>query len=387
MAYIPETESGNKVSTLNSSTSPLVSAAVFTGSWEDVSQYNSVVVAVNTDQDGTFSIQFSPDGINIDSSLTRYYRADQIEAPHRFTITRRYFRIIFTNNNPSLSNQNHLRLQTTFGDKGDLNAPNDSVVPQDFDSTCTRPTNFDNEVPLGLRQGYRSWNKFGYNSDIDVGTEVIASQGGTFTPLYSAVTIDVSSASANDTLLGTGARTVLIDGVGPDYVYQTESLDMNGVTPVTTSNTWIGVNRVQITESGSLKTNDGTITIAATAGATQAQIPAGGGTTQALIYHSPSDRKALIKRMSVNMIKISGGGGSPVATIKGWVYSSVTNSTKEIFRVSMDSSVSNYIEVDFSSPNLIDEKSTFWLEGTTDVNNTVISARVDIVEARTPSGY
>jgi hypothetical protein len=52
----------NKLDPSNSSTAILTSSSVFTGDWVDVSQYSDVVVSVATDQNGAYSVQFSPDG-------------------------------------------------------------------------------------------------------------------------------------------------------------------------------------------------------------------------------------------------------------------------------------------------------------------------------------
>jgi len=271
MSYFPD---NNFVSTLNSSSSLLAAAAVFTGTGEDVSQYNSVVVSVKTDQDGHYSVQFSNDNTNWDSTLTRYYRTNQIEAPHRFTITRKYCRIVFTNS--SASDQTYLRLQTTFGEKSELNAPADASLPQDFDATVSRPTDFKYETALGLRQGYTLWNKFGYNEDIDTGKESIWSPGGIFVPIVTARTLSVVSTSTADDDGGTGANSIIIYGIDADWKAQTVVVTLDGTTPVVTTETWMGINRMSIYVSGSGGVNAGTITATATTEATdQADIPLG----------------------------------------------------------------------------------------------------------------
>ena len=220
------------VSDGNSSTSALDNGNTFTGDWEYVADHDSLVVAVKTDQDGQFTVEFSPDGTNADSVLTRYYRTSQIEAPHRFTIARAWARVTFTND--SGSNQTYFRLQTLLGDKSELNAPCDSTLAQDFDATVVRPTDYHYEVALGRRQGAQTWNKFGYNDDVDSGTEVLAAFGGTFTPLTSAVALDISSSSANDdgNPAGTGARTLRIFGVDANRMSVTEDITLNGTTTV-----------------------------------------------------------------------------------------------------------------------------------------------------------
>ena len=81
-APLPVIPTTGVVSTANSTTTLLTDTSTFTGAWEDVSAYDSVIVAVKTDQNGIFTVQLSPDGSNQDSTLTRYYRATQIEARH-----------------------------------------------------------------------------------------------------------------------------------------------------------------------------------------------------------------------------------------------------------------------------------------------------------------
>lgn len=370
------------VSTVNSSTTALDDTDVFTGEWEDVSAYNSLTVAVKTDQNGTFSIQFSPDGTNQDSTLTRYYRTNQIEAPHRFTITRRYARVVFTND--SGSDQTYFRLQTILGDHGELNAPTDSTLAQDFDATVVRPTDFKYEVAEGLRQGYTTWNKWGYNPDIDVGTETVWSVGGTFTPLSSAGTLEVVSSSANDDgdPAGTGAQSIIIYGVDANYDEQTEVVTMNGTTAVTTTNSWLGVNRAAIYLSGSGGINAGDISITATTGGSdQAEIPAGEGSTQHAFFFVPAGHVGLMDWLWVNAVKTS-GGSNPIITTKVWVTSLVSGSKYEVFRDNLDIQRDNHSDIRPSQPFVVGEKSLVEVQVTTDTNNTAVSARFSLITAR-----
>lgn len=373
----------NVISIVNSTATPLSSGASFTGTAEDVTRYNSIVVAFATDQNGYFTVQFSNDGTNWDSTLTRYYRTTQIEAPHRFTITRRYVRVTFTNT--SASAQTYLRLQTVFGEKSPLNAPCDSNLAQDFDATVVRPTDFKHEVALGRRQGATLWNKFGYNSDIDTATdpEVIASFGGAFTPLTTASTLTVVSSSTDDdgSPAGIGANRVVVYGVDANRKSQTEIVTLNGTTNVVTTSTWLGVNRVAVYLAGSSLTNVGTITITATTGgSTQAEMPAGQGTTQQCIFFTQTDHQALFEWFVLNTLKQS--GANPVVTIKGWVFSQVSNAKYEVFREKVDTSVENTVIVKPPLPFVVGEKSCFWLEAETTQDNTEVSARFSLIEYR-----
>lgn len=368
----------------NSTTTLLTAGSTYTGTWVLATGYDSVMVAVKTDQDGTFSVQFSPDGSNADSTLTRYYRTAQIEAPHRFTIARAYYRVTFTNS--SASDQTYLRLQTIRGNKAPLNAPLDSVLSQDFDSLPVRPSSYVAEVAMGQRQGHVLWNKFGFNTDVDTATpEVVASWGGSYTPPTTARTLSVVSTSTADSSAGTGARNIVIYGIGANRKSQTVVVTMNGTTPVVTTETWLGVNRIAIGLSGSGQVNAGTITATATTDATiQGQVPAGAGTSQQCIFHVQSGHTALVEFVRAGVIRF-GNGAEPVVTVRGWVYSPVSNSRYEVLRVVIDASLNNGAEVNTPSPFPIAGPAVFWLQATTTRDDTQVSARFVLKEIRAAS--
>jgi hypothetical protein len=365
------------ISTSNSSSTPINAGLNFTGAVENVSDYDSLTVAVATDQDGYFEIQFSTDGVNIDSTLTRYYRTSQIEAPHRFTITRQFFRIIFYNT--SASNQTFFRLQILLGVKSDLNIPVDSTMSQDFDAISVRPTGFTEEIALGLRQGSSTWNKFGYNTDVDTGSsEVVASFGGAFNQkLIPGETLDIVSDSVNDTnSAGTGVRQIVIFGVDADWNEVTEVLAMNGTTVVTTANVFIGVNRMTIFTSGSSDSNVGTVTATATTSSNvMAEMPAGEGTTQQAIFYVPAGHQFLATWLYINAIKSSGGGSDPDVNFKAYVYSDVVASMFEVYRDDIDLSIETTKQLKPSEPFIIGEKSIFWVEADSTSNNTSVRCR------------
>ena len=125
---------GGVVSTVNSTTSILIAAATFTGTGEDVSNYPSVVVAAKTDQAGTLYIEFSPDNTNWDSSLSFVVSAG-INEVHRITVTRKYFRVRFTN---GAVNQGYFRMQSLLGAQPALTSALNSSVQSDADSLVTR---------------------------------------------------------------------------------------------------------------------------------------------------------------------------------------------------------------------------------------------------------
>ena len=75
----------------------------------------------------------------------------------------------------------------------------------------------------------------------------------------SAGTVFLASTDANDTAAGTGARTVLVEGVDTAGDEQQEIVTLNGTTKVETAKTWHGINRLLVLTAGTSRYNEGTI--------------------------------------------------------------------------------------------------------------------------------
>jgi hypothetical protein len=375
------TQSSNSLDELNSSSTPLLAGTTFTGPWVDVGTATDILTAVATDQDGTYSVQFSPDGVNQDSTLTRQYRTNQINVPHRFTITRKYYRVVFTNT--STTDQTFFRIQSHIGVYSNLNAPIDGTIAQDFDSIVVRPTDYRDEVALGLRQGKTLWHKWGYNQDIDTTSEeMIVSEGGNRTFLTTASTLSLVSSDVNDVDSGTGAHGVVLYGIDSNRKSQIEVVLLNGTTPVITGLTWLGINRMALFRSGSSQVNEGTLIATATSDASvQAHMPSGEGTTQQAIFFTQAGHTALATGLLINALKQS-GGSSPKLTIKAWVLSFVSNSKYEVFRYSIDTSVENHLDYPPEDRFPVGENSVLYFTAGTDTNNTTVGLRFSIIESR-----
>lgn len=369
-------------STINSSTSTLAAGATFTGTGE-LNDYSDVMIVVKTDQDGTAYFEFSTDGTNWDSSISSNYHTSEINPPKILVKGYRYFRVRFTNT--SASTQSYFRLGVYYGSFNKLTTSIDGLLPQNFDAIAVRPTDYRYEAALGNREGATTWNKWGYNVDVDTGSsETIWSPGGTFVPLTSASTLSfVSTSTADITSSGTGAQSIIVYGIDANRLSQTEVIQLNGVTPVVTTSTWLGINRLSIYLSGSGGVNAGKITATAVTGSTvQGEIPVGGGSSQQAIFFSQSDHQVLLDWLLINITRLSGGGVQPTVTIKMWVKSFVSGSKYEVFRYVMDTAVENNVELMPTQPFPIGEKSVVWIEATTDTNNTIVSARFSGIEVK-----
>lgn len=241
-------------------------------------------------------------------------------------------------------------------------------------------SNYKYQVALGNVSGATTWNKFGYNADVDVGTEVVASFGGTFAPLLSASTLSIVSTSTSDTLAGTGSTRVILYGVNADRESTIEVVEMNGTTPVVTTSTWLGINRVSNYLAGTNQVNVGTITVTATSDSSvQAEIPAGEGSTQQLIFFSDTGKTCLMDWLTLNADKTS-GGGNPRVTFKIWVYSAVSQSKYLVARFIIDTQTVTNLEYRPTQPFILGEKSVIWVEATTDTANTEVTGRFSLIE-------
>lgn len=365
----------------NNSTTLLTNSSTFTGTWE-TSNLPDLMITIKTDQNGVLYVDFSPDGTNVDSTLSFNYNTARINPPHILVKGARYFRVRFTNN--SGSDQTYLRLKTDLGHFQKLTASVNGTLSETYDAIVVRPTSFENEVAMNKRQGVTLWNKFGYNLNVNsTSAEVIASFGGTFSRMTSAGTLNVvSSSTADANPSGTGVRQIVIVGIDENRLAQQEVVNMNGTSVVTTSEQWLGVNRVAGYSHGSGEVNEGTITITATSGgSTQAQMPAGDGVTQQCIFHVQANHTFLTNWLWINIRKLS-GGSAPRVTVTGWVYSPVSGGKYKIFTGNFDTAIKNVWELSPKFPFPITEKSVMWFEADTNTNDTAVALRFSGAEHR-----
>jgi hypothetical protein len=119
---------------------------------------------------------------------------------------------------------------------------------------------FELQVARGQIQAHSVVTIAGYNSDVDTSWEMITPVGNLSYPA-AALQMTVSSADADDTSAGTGARTVLITGLDANYAVISETVTMNGQTAVTTTNSFLRINAMLVTTAGTSLANEGIIYI------------------------------------------------------------------------------------------------------------------------------
>ena len=103
---------------------------------------------------------------------------------------------------------------------------------------------------------------FAKNGDIDsAGDEDILENGGSIVWAAAAAASTIESADADDTAAGAGARTVEVVGLDTNYVELTETVALNGTTPVALVNTYLRINNVTCKTFGATGHNEGLITV------------------------------------------------------------------------------------------------------------------------------
>ena len=153
--------------------------------------------------------------------------------------------------------------------------------------------------------------KFGENPSIAAPIEVIWDGGGIYTAYPTTpTTLDCASTVANDAVGGTGATSIRVAGLGPDWELQEAEFVPTGVTPVALSKTWLRLFRMQTLTAGTTETNVGTIFCEdATTGDNVAstddftQIRPGMGSTLMAVYTVPACKGMILADITVSVGK------------------------------------------------------------------------------------
>lgn len=210
---------------------------------------------------------------------------------------------------------------------------------------------------------------------------VQVSEFGNLTYLTSAETMNIVSDDANDTLLGTGARTGTIFGVDGDGIAVQENFNMNGTTNVLTTQAFLRVNLIVIlTDGGVLYPNVGIITATASSAATiQQKVGAKDGLSKSSHYTVPSGKTGHVFRLEFNCSK-NAGGTAPVVEFHAYARpGGSSRSFLQFFDKKLDADVDISLDVDLPFPTSDTQliaKSDFFIESDTDQNDTEVSTRM-----------
>lgn len=187
-------------------------------------------------------------------------------------------------------------------------------------------------------------NIFGFSRTVGTDFQTIWNDGGQYVHPSAAVQMSCVSTSASDTM------TIVISGLNADYETIAEIVQINGTTPVTTTNSFYRINSATIL-SGS---NVGDITVSE-GGTEYAHIEATLGTTQACVYTVPANHSLYIFRISLT--------SGTVNSNKYITYRNrVDSSTGRVLRVAEATFQQNMQTFDRQIPFRIAPKSDFQFE-------------------------
>ena len=169
-----------------------------------------------------------------------------------------------------------------------------------------------NAYASGARQSYVV-RKFGLNSDVDAGEEMITTLGKSMSAsvhpdcfLTAATTVRVKAGgNANDTAAGSRALTLTIEGLDENWLPARETVDLAGASAsASTTTTFIRVFRAYIGDTVGTYglANEGAITLENTAGTIDLlQIPAGAGQTEEAWFTVSAGYTAFINHIDVGV--------------------------------------------------------------------------------------
>lgn len=116
-------------------------------------------------------------------------------------------------------------------------------------------------IGMGQVAGLELVLGFGDNDDVGTAREDVWTAGGVIVHPTSAIAASVVSTDADDTVLGAGGQTVTVTGLDADWNVVSEVVDMAGLTPAVTTQTFIRINGAVLSSAGATGWNEGDITV------------------------------------------------------------------------------------------------------------------------------
>jgi len=231
------------------------------------------------------------------------------------------------------------------------------------------------DVAVGRVAGWAHVNKFGHNPDVDMTPdEDIWEVGGDYTGFITTpTTLEMFSSDANDTVAGTGAQIIELQGLDSDFLEQTEQVAMSGAGTVISLNKYVRINRVFVVSVGSVGANIGVVTVQDTQPVTMASIAINDNQTHQAVYTVPTDKQGLI---TVVWAGIGTGSAAGVATDIELLIRPFGQALRTMFLLGLTSHWSHNL----MPPIHVEAKSDIKLRSVgNSANNSNITAGFDIV--------
>lgn len=234
------------------------------------------------------------------------------------------------------------------------------------------PKNYFFEISRGNVSGSSTITKFGLNEDVDIVSvpEDLWGVSGVYVQPTAARVHNFVSTSASDTM------TILIRGINSSYNAQSETITMNGTTPVATVNSYFHIHLIQNTGAAN---NIGLITGTAAVDATVSiSMPIGYNQSVSSIYMVPVGYKGYIMRCRSRMTNATANSGATVQLLNkpfGGVFQVKT-------QMGLNNAGTSFVELDYtnSTPFIVQAKSMTKLNCLNVTNNnTSLEGEYDLI--------
>lgn len=200
----------------------------------------------------------------------------------------------------------------------------------------------------------------GSNPEIDTAPADVAYGlgSGLYPWMTGSTSLEIVSASADDASAGTGARTVLVNGLDAAWAEVAQVITLNGITPVAIPTPLYRINSALIMSAGSGRVNAGDIMIRDTGGGTSRSIlPAGIGITRQSQFTCPAGYTLSINSLLLSINRPSSARDVAVATF--------IQSSSGFYRLPVEASVDgNPYRHDGLPGIIVPEKTDFGLRCT-----------------------
>jgi hypothetical protein len=207
---------------------------------------------------------------------------------------------------------------------------------------------FDLQVSRNQIYGHQTLSLFGYQSAVGNTKIPVWENATAYTYITSASTLTLASSSASDDTLA----NILINGLDANFKPISETLTLNGVTGVTTINSYFRVNSLLMVSPGTGQTtNVGTITLKQSSNIV-AQINAGISKSQSTIYTVPAGYSFYLDFAEVNT-----SNSYTSSNIVTYSVQAINNNTGVKLQVLQQPFVSIYTANRSSDPYLYSEKT------------------------------
>jgi len=242
------------------------------------------------------------------------------------------------------------------------------------------------QVARGQIQGHRNVTVFGFNPDVDTTQVSVWPLPSLITFPSAALQMTVSSSSASDTSAGTGARTIVVQGLDANYNEISETVTMNGQTAVTMTAAFLRVNYAYVLTAGSGNSAAGDIYIGT--GTVTAGVPATVYDVIKFDYNNTTTGSYTIPAGYTAYLSqglFSAGQASGSTQVQGRLLSRGTDNIRRTAAITtLNNGVADYV---FEYPLAIPEKTTVEATAIGSANNNACSSMFILVLVKNSTGY